>query len=218
MKVFATMCMMPDRYPASLECVMSLKGQVEKIYLCLNGFEDIPEDLNEEWIEVVHFGQNLGDAARFFMLPEIDGHLISCDDDLVYPETYVQDFLENHKRFPNAILTHHGKTLYGNTLKSVAHCLKPQSVIYSKIDMPGSGCSFFPSDKLHLLKFNALACLNMSDVHLYCILRGETIYTCPRPPGYLKYIPPPKGTTIWDTVTSKEDFLTKFDLVVKSYS
>ncbi len=86
MKVFATMCMMPDRYPASLECVMSLKGQVEKIYLCLNGFEDIPEDLNEEWIEVVHFGQNLGDAARFFMLPEIDGHLISCDDDLVYPE------------------------------------------------------------------------------------------------------------------------------------
>lgn len=217
MKVYGTICMMPDRYPKSLSCVMSLKGQVEKLYLCLNGFDSVPKELNEDWIEVLHVGKNYGDAARFFMLPDIDGHLISCDDDLIYPKAYVSDFIKIHASNPGCVLSHHGKQVHGTSIQHVSHCLKPQ-VGFSEVNMPGSGCSFFPSEKVKLLRFNALACLNMSDVHLYCLLRGTKILTCPRPKDYLKYVEPPKGTTVWDTVTSKSDFMSKFELVVNSYS
>ena len=111
MRVFGTMCMMPDRYPKSLACVMSLKGQVEKLYLCLNDFDSIPKELEEDWIEVVHVGDNVGSVGRYTKIPDVEGHLISMDDDLVYPSSYVYDFIKRYEKEGPVVLTHHGKII-----------------------------------------------------------------------------------------------------------
>ena len=222
MNVYATMCMVPNRYPSSIECVMSLKGQVDKIFLSLNGFKEIPEELKEDWIEVIHIGENLGDAARFFKLPEIDGHLISCDDDLIYPRGYVEQFLKYNSVFPGCVLTHHGKLMRSvdESIKVVAHVMgnSPDSEL---VDIPGSGCSFFPhrvvSDEK--FRFGDHTELNMCDIHLFSILRmmQVKIVTVPHLRGHFKYLAPPSGTTVWDTVTSKPDFREKLKLVYQYY-
>lgn len=214
--------MVPERYPSSLDCVMSLKDQVSKIYLCLNGFDEVPEGLKQDWIEVIHIGENLGDASRFFKLPTIDGHLISCDDDLIYPHGYVDQFLKYNSVFPGCVLTHHGKLMRPGSydMKVVAHAMgnSPDSEM---VDVPGSGCSFFPykviSDKD--FKLGDHTDLNMCDIHLFGALKSMkvNIITVPHLRGYFKYVSPPKGTTIWETVTSREDYKEKVKLVSKSY-
>ncbi len=103
--IAAGIALLPDRYPTSLKTIESLLPQVDAILLSLNGFNSIPEGLVHPKIEVRYMGVNLGDIGKFH---EWDGDFISCDDDLIYPGTYVEDFQTSKHR--DTILTHHGST------------------------------------------------------------------------------------------------------------
>jgi len=214
MKVFGTMCMMPDRYPKSLSCVMSLKGQVETLYLCLNGFDSIPEDLIQDWIEVVHVGKNIGAVGRYTKLPEIEGHLISVDDDLVYPSTYVSDFVSRYEDEGPVVLTHHGKVISGERSVSASHCLR-DSKYSGRIDIPGAGVMFVPYEFRSWNKNVSNEPKNPTDVWAAAIFKkmGVRILSVPHSKDYFSYVEPPKGTTIWETETHKQDLVSLFNQI-----
>ena len=105
--VVATMCMWAPRWPDSMKTIHSLENQVDTLYLCLNDFWEVPEELKQGWIEILHFGKNLGDASRLYLLRNlghVNAHVITCDDDIEYPEIYVQNFLTEHKKIPECII------------------------------------------------------------------------------------------------------------------
>ena len=243
-KVVGTMCLLRARYPASLKTIRSLEGQIDTLYLCLNDFWEVPPELQQDWIEILHLGMNLGDAARFYLLrnmSSVDAHVLSCDDDWEYPKSYVQDFLTAHRKYPNAVLTHHGiiKHYRGNEKFRYIDAVKPDSSpcalypdvryaaglsLYHKqqnfirLDKCGSGVSFIPKSIFNQLEFNSLVYLNMADIHLACNYQklNIPIIGMPHAKDYFRNISS-SGPTIYDTVTAKPDWMEKVYKIHDSY-
>ena len=206
--------------------VNSLKGQVDKLYLCLNGFWEVPEDLKQDWIDVIHVGKNLGPCARFFLLRHIVGEfdfdLISCDDDLIYPDSYVDDFLKYKEDYPGCVLTHHGSTnsedsIIPSVINDVV-CLR-ENESAKVLQKPGAGVSFFPGDLFSQMEFNSSTTFYQCDYTLsaICMSEGFKIIGLPHSKDYFEYVEPNDGYTIWDSVTSKDSVHEKHKLIFNSY-
>ena len=223
--VRATMCMLPGRYPESLKTVNSLEGQVDRLYLYLNDFWHIPIEIKKDWIEIIHMGKNLGDASRFYLLRntgDVDYDIISCDDDLIYPPTYVQDFLKYKEAHPGCLLTHHGNVAY-NTSEGfrykAAVRVRNENKSIVRLATPGSGASFIPKELFNKMEFNSKVSYNQSDIHLACNchVNNFPIIGLPHPSWYVEYFHPKDGYTIWETVTSKPDWMSKVYEIYQSY-
>jgi hypothetical protein len=222
--VRATMCMLPGRYPESLKTIDSLAGQVDKIYLSLNGFWEVPRELKRDWIEVVHLGKNLGDASRFYLIRNtgrIDFDLISCDDDLIYPPNYVQDFLKFKAKYPGCLLSHHGNVASsGKNFKFYSAIkIRQKNKKELRLATPGSGASFIPMEVFNLMEFNSKVSLNQADIHLACNchINQIPIIGLPHPDNYVEYFHPKDNYTIWDTVTNQPDWMEKVYEIYRSY-
>ena len=61
-KTVAVMCLLHKRHPASQKAIRSLEGQVDTLYLCLSDFQEIPQELNQNWIEIMYSGTSLADS------------------------------------------------------------------------------------------------------------------------------------------------------------
>lgn len=146
--IAAGIALLPDRFPKSLETIESLLPQVDAILLSLNGFESIPKALLQKKIEVRYMGSNLGDIGKFH---KWQGEYLSCDDDLIYPDSYVEDFRKNSKQYPDTVLTHHGNSVTApvenwfrakeKDTRSI-HCLMANNTI-QELTIPGTGVSYY---------------------------------------------------------------------------
>jgi len=111
-------------------------------------------------IEGVHVytGRDLKDNGKFAFLPYTkDEYFFSCDDDLEYPEDYIEKTLRYLKKYPNHVITYHGRRLLGkgrNYYRGHKHyaCLRDVKGNW-EIDVPGTGVSAFHTD---LIKFDPL--------------------------------------------------------------
>jgi GT2 family glycosyltransferase len=91
------------------------------------------------------------DNGKFYYFEgEVDENTIffSSDDDIIYPPTYIEDMINQLKRYNNkAIVTHHGRKLLGtnrnyfNMHKSFI--FKAHNNFQGDIDVPGTGCTAF---------------------------------------------------------------------------
>ena len=201
------MAMLPDRFPGSLLSVESILPQVDRLFLCLNGFTSIPDQLVHEKIEVWHCGENLGDAGKFFWPPGNYRAFLTLDDDLIYPSTYVEYFLTASELFQDVILTHHGHIVpnrvddYWADCKTVARCLRKNDENV-RVDIPGTGVAYFPE---HIYKqFQPNKDWNRSDLYAYGQMKRLDVraYALRHPADYFGYIAPPRGTTIWEQTQS----------------
>jgi hypothetical protein len=210
--VNAGMAMMPDRFPASLQAVESLKGQVNKLFLCLNNFDTIPQELQQPWIEVWHVGENIGDRGKFYFPTEDYDAFITCDDDLIYPTTFVKDFIKTSEIFQNSVLTHAGKIIppklndYWRDCPKVVTCFTANTETI-KVDIPITAACYFPSEIYK--KFQNPNFWNCGDFYAMQQARKQNVdcYAITHPAKYFGYIKPPKGTTIWEQ-TQKVDMTT----------
>ena len=224
-KIVATMCMLHGRWPDSLKTVRSLEGQVDRLYLCLNDFWAIPSELKQDWIEILHAGRNLGDAARFYLLRNLghlDAHVIACDDNIEYPKSYVKDFLAEHERQPEALLTYGGATLQrgvDNKIKyNIAMVVFKDSPKTLRLDSPESGSSFIPKPLFNRMEFTSLVHYNQSDTHLACNCRklDAPIIGLAHAADYVRYTKPPQPV-IYETITDKPERQRRVGEIYQSY-
>lgn len=201
--------MMPDRFPASLRAVESLKDQVDKLFLCLNNFDSIPEELQQPWIEVWHVGANIGDRGKFYFPFGNYRAFLTCDDDLVYPGDYVQHFLHLAEALPGSILTHAGKIIPHNLTNYWEQCPKVVNCFHAntepiKVDIPITAACYFPSEIYR--KFESIHFWNCGDFYAMQQARKQNVdcYAITHPARYFEYIKPPSGTTIWEQ-TQRQD-------------
>lgn len=217
--VVATICILPERLDAARLTLKSLSPQVDKIYVCLNDFEKIPPEIERfKNVEVIYVGENIGAVGRFSRLPKIDCHLISCDDDLVYPSTYVDDFLAAHENNKELVFTHHGKNIVNQMLDYKARCLH-KSTYSGPIEIIGVGVSFFPKGKTDWTEYMLEEPMNQTDIHVSVMmdLLGYKAKSIPHSSKYFKYLKPPTGTTIWERETRFHNLVTLFDSYKKAY-
>lgn len=113
-KKFAGLAAIPSRELALKRVVNSLVHQVDQLGVYLNGWNHIPDFLNHPKI-VVAMSQDhgdLGDAGKFFWINDFEGYYFSCDDDLVYPNDYIQRIIDKIKYYDyRAVVGWHGSVV-----------------------------------------------------------------------------------------------------------
>lgn len=124
--------------------VDSLRDQVDVIRIYANDYKP-----NIKGVEIVT-GEDLTDRGKFYFVGK-DEIYFSCDDDIIYPENYVSNTLSKLSKYPNAILTYHGRKLLGKGRNyyhghKAYHCLR--TVHHDVfIDVAGTGVSCFDGSK-----------------------------------------------------------------------
>jgi GT2 family glycosyltransferase len=92
---------------------------------------------------------DLTDNGKFFFLKEYDDpiYFFSCDDDIIYPPTYVNDMIQAIEKF-GTIVSHHGRQLkreqtkyYNGGHKTINFKSKNNHVM--KLDVAGTGVTAF---------------------------------------------------------------------------
>ena len=113
-KKFAGLAALPSRELALKRVVNSLVHQVDQLGVYLNGWNHIPDFLNHPKIIVATSQDHgdLGDAGKFFWVNDFEGYYFSCDDDLVYPNDYVERIINKIKYYNyRAVVGWHGSVV-----------------------------------------------------------------------------------------------------------
>jgi len=125
--VLAALAAIPGRadiLPAVLE---SLRSQVDRLCVYLNGWDSVPECVRDLADEHVLSAENEGAERKLWWAPEHEGIYLSCDDDFCYPPDYAATMSAAVGRFGGqAIVTAHGRQYRERA--STVHDVVPGSV------------------------------------------------------------------------------------------
>lgn len=191
MKVIVGMATFAGREDACEQAVESLSNQVDDILLWDNSEE----------------GQaDLADNGKFAGLSYIneDCYYLTCDDDILYPEDYVETMVKAIER-TDAIVTHHGRILGGLNLDYYTEHLSFRcldAVGYPKlIDVCGTGVTGFKTSVFNPVGLAHAEDKKMSDLifSLAAAHHGTPILLQPHEKGWIKQLDIDHRTSIFET-------------------
>lgn len=144
------------------------------------------------------------DNAKFYYLSHYREpiYFISTDDDLIYPEWFIPNMIENIDKY--GICTHHGRKLRGlNRDYYRGHYgwrVLGFSPNFAKIDVAGTGCTGFSTKDFNPVEIYRAEDKRMADLvfSLEAAKQGKTITVLPHKEGDFKQLPVPKELTIYE--------------------
>jgi len=191
----------PARAHMLIKTIESLLPQCDRIFIALNSYSEIPQELKNPKIHCDILDNSLKDSAKFLHVTECNGFYLGCDDDLVYNPEHCQYLISKATQY-NALVSLHGRKFTrpvrglkrGFTLNY--HCLHSYSEDV-RLDICGSGVCCFHTDRLKL-SIRDFDLPGMADVFLarQAWLQGVPIMGIAHKNNYLKYMPPP-DQTLW---------------------
>ena len=128
------------------QSINSLINQVDEVRVYYNDY--IPNKRDD----IIQFvgGEDLTDRGKFYGIGNNE-IAFTVDDDLIFPENYVERTLSVLNKYPNAVITYHGRILKGRGRNyyfghEMYHCLR--TLHYDTfIDVAGTGVSCFDASK-----------------------------------------------------------------------
>lgn len=156
----ASLATIPGREAQLKKTVESLLPQVDRIYIALNGKVDYrPKD---QRVHLIFSDNSKGDAAKFFFMQQLDGienliasepsYLYTCDDDIIYNAGYCDKMEEGCKKYPNSIVTIHGRYVKQGRIKNYHSCYEYRMRCRfdenkdRRIHIPGTGVMCMPAN------------------------------------------------------------------------
>jgi hypothetical protein len=138
---------------------------------------------------------DLTDNGKFHGLTQIeDCYYFSCDDDLLYPPTYIQDMIQSIEKH-KCIITHHGRKLRGENRDYyrghfAIRCLA-QNRREMELDIAGTGVTAFDTQYFNPKEIIFDKRHRMSDClfSLIAAQQKKKILAIPHFKGYIKQIP-----------------------------
>jgi hypothetical protein len=166
------------------------------------------------------------DNAKFLMIGYHDEpvYFFTCDDDIIYPPTYVEDMIAKIKEH-GTIVTHHGRRLkaghryYKQPYGYSCLAFNPRDYL---IDVAGTGCTAFNTEYFKPTEIYKSKFLRMADLvfSLEAIYQNKKITVLAHPKGYLTTLPVPRELTIYhmEQNNTQQDMLMSEILDLKTKS
>ena len=202
--VTAQIASIPDRVDLLEKTVNSLLPQVDNLNIMLNNYVNTPHFCHNLKIKFCHLDNQKGDAAKFHGLRYVKGYIFTCDDDLLYPENYVETMIKRLELHENkVILTNHGRIMHEKPVsnsytdrKAAFHCLKTENYD-GELSIGGTGVMAWHSSAF-FLDIDRITIKNMADIWVakFAKEQGVKIMLNPHSEGWIKYLNPQH--TIWD--------------------
>jgi hypothetical protein len=195
MKVVIAIATFKGRESYLKKTLESLQGQADEIRIY---------DNEKRFID-------LTDNGKFYFLHEYKEpvYYFTCDDDIIYPPTYVQDMIEAIER-AGTIVTHHGRKLIGEGLSyyrghKAYQCLR-ENHYEGSIDVSGTGVTAFRTDYFNPINIWASSDKRMSDLvfSLEASRKGKDITVLKHSGDYFRYQNVPANQTIHGTESRRE--------------
>lgn len=189
MEVIIAIATMPGRDKFLANTIKSLAGQCDQLRIYDNGKRNI----------------DLTDNGKFYFLKEYKEpvYYLTCDDDIIYPVTYVHDMVKAIDR-TKGIVTHHGRILTGpiksyyrgrhKTFRCNGWVNKEK-----QIHVGGSGVMGWRTDMFNPVDIYASENKRMSDlvIALEASKQGVKITVLAHPVNYVIVQPVPNEETIF---------------------
>lgn len=110
----AALAALPRRAALLPQVLQSLRPQVQRLCVYLNGYREVPACVRELADEHVLDHENAGAERKLMWADRHSGLYLSCDDDIVYPPDYVAVMtaaIAEHG--PRVLVTGHGRIYLG---------------------------------------------------------------------------------------------------------
>ncbi|MDI9246701.1 hypothetical protein [Marinobacter sp. CHS3-4] len=180
---------MPNRREMLEKTIESLYSQVDVINLCLNDYEADPF-ADDPKINTILADNSLGDAGKFLFQEQVDGYYLTCDDDIVYPPTYVKDITQKVDEY--GVVTFNGrifksfpiKSFYKDKAKKYRYGRNERKTL--KVQFGGTGVMAFDT-RFFSIPISEFKRKNMADIWVGCFARknGYPIWHLAHKEGYL---------------------------------
>jgi hypothetical protein len=205
----------PEREGMLEKVVASLRPQCDKIWVGLNKYQHTPSFLKEG--EYKHFDNSTGDAVKFYGAENLDGWVLTCDDDLIYPEGYVDMMCLKVYQYQSPV-TLHGKNYHRppqafDKCTEVFRCLGDVEKD-AVVDVGGTGVLCYHTNLIKV-RYSDFKIPNMADLWFakLCKEQGVNIVVIAHKADYLTYLDP-EETIYASFCSSKFELQTK---VLKSF-
>src|SRR5688572_14680231 len=127
MPVLAALAAQPRRAKLLPAVLASLRPQVDRLHVYLNGWDSVPACVRDLADAYVLARENEGAERKLHWADEWRGVYCSTDDDIIYPSNYVATVTEEIERLQGrAIVTAHGRVYLGRPRG--VHNVAPASV------------------------------------------------------------------------------------------
>lgn len=210
MSVIANIATIREREKNLFNTVESLLPQVDAVHITYNGYK--PTYTWPKGVLISKKDNSKGDAGKFYYYcghKEKYDNWLFCDDDLIYPPDYVERCLKKIDKFPDAVLSFHGRKYkprpiegyYTSKKSKVAgyRCLGdvPNDVCLRGQGTLGTGVMFFKSGVLDL-SWNDFKLANMADVWIakFAAEQRRRLIVCKHEAGWI--LPQPVSSGIWE--------------------
>lgn len=190
MKTSVNIASLVEREEQLINTINSLIDQVDIINVCLNNYLKPP--IEHEKINYFYSDNVFGDAGKFMFLKNFEGYYFTCDDDIIYPPTYIQDTIKEIDKYN--LVTYHGRTFLKFPIESYYkskairnRCLAAWEWT-EPVHIGGTGVMGFRTDKFKP-PFNIFERPNMSDIWLSCYAKkqGQKVWGLKHSKDYFKY-------------------------------
>lgn len=137
-RIIATMATFKLRIDSLQDSINSIINQVDELRIYLNDYDDIPSFLIKNKIKVFlgkECDGNIKAKGKFYKCDDFVGYHVSIDDDLIYPENYIEIYLKKMIEYDNKVI-----------LTSLGKIAKPKSSNYYNDNL---FCYHFQRETLH---------------------------------------------------------------------
>ncbi|HAV9442124.1 MULTISPECIES: glycosyltransferase family 2 protein [Enterobacteriaceae] len=165
--ITAAIATYPGRINVLPIAIESLIHQVDHLFIYLNNYRSVPDFLLEhnqrdKITYILDTDSKKRAAAKFFWVHSIKGIQLTCDDDIIYPNNYVQNMVKELNKHPdNTIIAVHGAIYKSTVIDAIAsrehvfnfrnHLPAPQYV-----HLAGTGTLCFRTKTLQRKEFHEL--------------------------------------------------------------
>lgn len=139
-------CIKPDVYLMKrIVGIATFEGREESLKTTLNSLQNQTDEI---FVYDNSKQQDLKDNGKFYGLTQIEEpcYYFTCDDDLIYPEDYIEETIKQIESL-GTIVSHHGKIVSRNDFfDSEQYHFSVRNFEHKKLDVGGTGITGFRTD------------------------------------------------------------------------
>jgi glycosyltransferase involved in cell wall biosynthesis/LmbE family N-acetylglucosaminyl deacetylase len=181
-QIIVSMATFPERQESLKSALSSIYPWVDRINICLNEYDSVPDFLQDSKIHVDIGAPDRGDTGKFLWSNSIDGYHFTCDDDIIYSRRYFETLLTAIERYDReAIVGIHGSMVKRIPLPDFYSTKDRETVTFRqplmadrRVDFLGTGVMAYHTQKVHI-PYDLFHKKNMADVLLGIYAANQNI-------------------------------------------